>query len=171
MQIKEFISKEKIKEKVKELALQIKKDYGDNVYCLIVLTGAIVFFKDLRRALEKEGVNVDFTAVKVSSYEGTESTGKLNYELRISKRVKGKDVLVVEDIIDTGLTLNVLKKDLIDSGAESVKICALLDKKDKRKFDVKIDYNGFVIPDKFIVGYGLDYEGMHRDLDFIGVLS
>ena len=170
-EIKEFISKERILKKVKKLAAKIKKDYNDEVYCVIVLTGAIVFFTDLMRALKELGMEIQFSHIKLSSYEGTESKGEVEVILNIVEDLTGKDVLVVEDIVDTGITLDFLDDYLKKKGARSIKTVALLNKKSRRKVEVNIDYTGFEIPDKFIVGYGMDLDQKYRDLDYIGIFE
>lgn len=166
--VKELISTAEIDAKVKELALKIKADHPNGVYCIVVLTGAMIFFVDLMKALRALGVQVGFAPMKLSSYDGTESTGTINVDLDVTKvKVDGKWVLVVEDIVDSGFTANFVKKHLLDRGAASVRLVSLLDKPERRKTEVKIDYKGFTVPDKFIVGYGLDVEGRYRDLPSI----
>jgi len=165
-----YITEEKIRQRVSEIASSVKKDFGNEVFCGVILKGAMVFFSDLMRTLRKSGASVKFDILKVSSYADTASTGKLNFELDMKEDVKGKDILIVEDIADTGLTLHYLKKHLLSRGAKSVKICVLLDKKERRRQYVDLDYVGFEIPDEFVVGYGLDYNQQYRDLSFIGIL-
>ncbi len=169
--LKVLISPERLEERVKELAEMIKKDYGHKVFCSVVLTGAMVFFTNLMKELKKINVEVIYDPIKVSSYSGTESTGKVNLELDMKQDIKNKRVLIVEDIIDTGLTLKYLKEYMLRKGAAEVKICSLLDKKARRKEPIEADYVGFEIPDKFIVGYGVDYNERFRDLNFIGYFS
>ncbi len=166
--LKILYDKDQISEKVKALANQIKKDFPDKVHGVIVLTGAMVFFVDLMRELKKLDVETIIMPMKVSSYSGTKSTGRINVELDIKEDIKGKDILIVEDIIDTGLTLKHLKEYIKKKGARSARICALLDKKSARKEKIDADYVGFTIPDKFVVGYGIDYDESFRDLDYIG---
>lgn len=169
-EIKTLIPKESIIEKIKELSLEIKKDFKKDIFCVVVLTGAMTFFKDLEEELEKLGLNVNYSLIKLSSYKGTETTGKINIVIDLKEDINGKEVLIVEDIVDTGLTLNFLRDYLIKKGAKNVKICALLDKKERRKQPINLDYVGFTVPNKFIVGYGIDYNEKYRDLDFIGYL-
>jgi hypoxanthine phosphoribosyltransferase len=169
--IRTLIPADEIRRKVKELALEIKKDFRRDVFCIVVLTGAMVFFIDLMRELRALGMRIGFASIKLSSYKDRESTGKINIDLDVKEDIKGKNILVVEDIADTGLTLNFLKRHLAEKGAKEVKICALLDKKQRRQLLVKLDYVGFNIPDKFVVGYGIDYNQKYRDLDFIGYIT
>lgn len=169
-EIKVLISKEEINQKIKGIALKIKKDFKEGVYCIVVLTGAMTFFKDLEKELRLLGLKVESSTVRLSSYKDTESIGKVNIVKDIRGDITGKDMLVIEDIVDTGLTLNFLKEHLLKKGAKSVKICALLDKKERRKKPTKIDYVGFDVPNQFIVGYGIDYNEKYRDLNFIGYI-
>ncbi len=174
LEIKELISEEKIRERIKTLSAEIKKDFcGDdnNIFCVVVLTGAFVFFADLMRGLNSAGMNVEYAPVKVTSYKGTESTGVIRVDLDVKEDLKGKHVLIVDDIIDSGNTLNFLKAHLLKKGASEVRICVLLDKKERRKSPVDLDYIGFDIPNMFVVGYGLDYNGKDRDLSFIGYIE
>lgn len=165
-----LISEKQIKKKVKFLAGKIAKDYKKNIYCVSILKGAVVFLSDLSKALSQKGISTEFDFMKVSSYEGTKSTGKVKIDLDV-KNVKGKNVLIVEDIVDTGITLSYVKGYLLRKGAKSVKICALMDKPSRRIKKVKIDYLGFTIPHYFIVGYGTDYNERFRNLPFVGVLK
>jgi len=166
--IKKYLSNEKIKKKVKQIAKTISK-YHKEVNFVTVLTGAKYFSKDLKKELRNLGVKVTEDFIKVKSYVGTNSTGKITIIKQLKNPIKGKDILIVEDIIDTGLTLYFLKK-YLQNKAKSVRICAFLDKPSRRKKKVKIDYCGFKVPDKFIVGYGLDYNEKYRELKYIGVL-
>ncbi len=162
MKLKLLIGKDEISKKVKELADKINNDYKDKNPILVgVLNGSFVFLADLVREL-KIPVEIDF--VKVRSYVGTESSGEIKMLLDLERDVKNRDVLIVEDIVDTGLTLNYLVKHLKNKGARSVRICALLDKPERRRVDVKIDYLGFKIPNVFVVGYGLDMDEKFREL-------
>ena len=128
-----------------------------------------MFLSDLLRNLKIQ-CTIDFVAI--SSYNGsTESTGVVRQLLDLRENPVDKDLLIVEDIVDTGITLNYLKKNLLTRNPRSLKICVLLDKKERRKEHIKIDYTGFVIPDKFVVGYGLDYQEKYRNLPYIGVIK
>jgi hypoxanthine phosphoribosyltransferase len=170
MQIKTLIPKKEILSKVKQLASKIKKHYKDEVYCIVVLKGAMIFFKDLKKELEKNKVKVKYSTIKLSSYKGTKSTNKIKVDKDI-KKLKAKDILIVEDIIDSGLTLKFLKKHLKKKGATNISIIAFLDKKQNRKYKMDADYSGFKIPNKFVVGYGLDYNGRLRNLNYIGYIE
>ncbi|AFS79363.1 hypoxanthine phosphoribosyltransferase Hpt [Gottschalkia acidurici 9a] len=165
-----LITKEEIQDKVKELGRQISQDYkGKNLVLIGVLKGAFVFLADLIRNIDIP-VKVDFMAV--SSYgTSTTSSGVVRILKDLDSTIEGKDILVVEDIIDTGLTLSYLIGNLKSRGANSVGVCALLDKPERRKVDVKMNYKGFDIPDEFIVGYGLDYSESYRNLDEIYILK
>ena len=168
--IQTLISRAEIQNKVKELAKMIKNDYQDNVFCVVILTGAIVFFIDLMRELKKTKMNVEFALVKLKSYKNISSGGKIELKLGLDADVKDKDILIIEDIADTGLTLKFLNDYLKEKGAKNIKTCALLNKKQGRVHDIKIDYCGFNIPDKFVVGYGLDFDEKYRDMDYMGVI-
>ena len=169
MKIKEYISKEKIEKKIEELAIQISNDYkGKEINIICVLKGSAIFTVELALKI-KENVKLDF--IEVSSYSGTKSTGKIKLNKDITSSITGKDVLIVEDIIDTGITLSYLKDYLLKKNPKSLKICTLVDKKEKRKENVDVDYVGFTIEDKFIVGFGLDYNEDYRNLPYIGVME
>lgn len=164
-----LISEENINKKVKELAQKINNDYKDKTPCLIgLLKGSFVFIADLAREIDTN-IEVDFMIV--SSY-GNEKMGS---EIKILKDVDipltGKDVIIVEDIIDTGYTLEKICEILQTRNVASLKICTLLNKPSRRKVDIKIDYNGFDIEDEFVVGYGIDYAQKYRNLPYIGVVE
>ncbi|SHK33424.1 hypoxanthine phosphoribosyltransferase [Paramaledivibacter caminithermalis] len=165
-----LFTEEKIKEKVIELGKRITEDYkGKDTIVIGVLKGANIFLSDLIRRIEIP-ITVDF--IDVSSYGlSTESSGvvKINKDLDFS--IENKDIIIVEDIIDTGLTLKYLLENLKSRKPKSIKICTFLDKPDRRKVDIKIDYLGFKIPDEFIVGYGIDYAEKYRNLPFIASLK
>lgn len=168
-QIKEFISYEEIQKKEWEIAEQISKDYqGKDIEFICVLKGASVFAINLALKI-KENVHLEF--IEVSSYEGMESTGTITLNKDISSSIEGKDVIIVEDIIDTGRTLSYLKEYLLKKNPNTLKICTLVDKKEKRLVDLEVDYKGFTIEDKFIVGYGLDLDGDYRNLPYIGIIE
>lgn len=157
-----LISRESISEKVKELGAIITKDYeGKNLVVIGVLKGSFIFMADLVREIRLPIV-VDFIAAK--SYVGTETTGEVKIVKDINVDVAGKDVLIVEDIIDSGFTLSKLKEYFAGKSAASVKICTALDKPERRKVkNLKVDYVGFSIPDEFVIGYGLDYDDNFRN--------
>jgi len=160
-----LISRRQIATRIKELARQIDHDYQHkNLYLVGVLKGAFVFMADLIRLLK---VNAICDFIMLSSYgSGTHSSGLIKTKLDLSARTSlaDKDVLIIEDIVDTGLTLAYLKKKLLQAGARSVRVCALLDKPSRRKVKVKLDYVGFRIPNRFVVGYGIDFNEQYRTL-------
>jgi len=165
-----LITSEEIGARVRELGQQITNDYaGEDILMIGVLRGAVVFMSDLARAI-KRPIDIDFMAI--SSYGlSTNSSGVVRILKDLDEVVQGRHILIVEDIIDSGLTLNYLVENLKSRKPASVRICTLLSKPDRRKVDVQVDYNGFIIPDYFVVGYGLDYAGKYRNLPFIGILK
>ncbi len=169
--IKEILlTEEDIRNKVDELGEKITKDHKDEELILIgVLKGANVFMSDLMRKINKP-IEIDF--ISVSSYgHSTESSGVVRILKDLDSEIEGKNVIIVEDIIDSGLTLNYLIQNFKTRKPKSVKICTLLDKPERRKVDIKIDYKGFVIPDEFIVGYGIDYAEGYRNLPYVATLK
>ena len=162
-----MLSEEEINSRIAELGEQISRDYeGKEIFLICILKGASFFACELAKRITVP-VNIDF--MKVSSYGGgTVSSGQVSIKMDVSESIAGKDVLIVEDIIDSGNTLNLLPKILMERGPKSIRICALLDKPDRREVDVKMNYVGFRIPDKFVVGYGLDYDQRYRNLPYIG---
>jgi hypoxanthine phosphoribosyltransferase len=156
--------------RVQELATELTADYADRDPVLVsVLKGSLVFLADLMRGMEMP-MSIDL--MEVSSYgSGTESSGQVRIIKDLSKPIEGRHVIVVEDIIDTGLTLNYLLKYLGDKGPASVKVVCLLDKPARRLAEIPIDYRGFTIPDRFVIGYGLDYDERYRNLPYVGVLK
>lgn len=164
-----LITKEQIEKRVKELALEISEDYkGKDVFFIGVLKGCFLFISDLVKHLKIE-TNVDF--MMISSYEGKQSTGIVRILLDLKQPIDGKDVIIVEDIVDTGLTINYLTKALKTRKPKSIEVCTLLNKPSCRKINVNLKYVGFDIPDKFVVGYGLDYKEFYRNLPYVGVLK
>ena len=164
-----LVTEEQIKERVKELGEEISRDYeGKEVCVLTVLTGSFMFAADIVRALT---VPARVMCVFATSYEGTESVGKVDIIKGKGFNVKDKDILIVEDIVDTGRTLDAVTKVLFDDGAKSVEICTLLDKPERRVVELHPKYIGFDIPNKFAVGYGLDYDHRFRQFPFVGVLK
>ena len=165
-----MISKEEIENKVYELAKQIEKDYeGEEIVVVGILKGASVFVSDLIRNIDLD-VKIDF--MSVSSYgNSTESSGTFKILKDLDMDIKDKNVLVVEDIIDSGLTLSNLVKALETRKPKSLKLCTLLDKPKRRTVDIPVDYIGFEIEDKFIVGYGIDWAEKYRNLPYIGVVN
>lgn len=165
-----LLDSQTVANRVAELGAQIAADYaGRDPVLVSVLKGALVFLADLMRAMDMP-TSIDF--MEVSSYgSATESSGQVRILKDLSMSIEGRDVLVVEDIIDTGLTLNYLLRYLADKGPASVRIVCLLDKPARRLADIPIDYIGFTIPDHFVVGYGLDYDERYRNLPYVGVLK
>ena len=161
-----LIEEDKIKRRVLELALEIEKDYkGKKPLFIGILKGAFIFLADLVRFIDMD-LEIDFLAV--SSYgKFTESTGEVEILKDIQIPIKDRHVIIVEDIVDTGLTLKYIKDLLLSRGPKSLKICALLDKKERRKVDIDADYVGFTVPDRFLVGYGLDMAEKYRNLPYI----
>ncbi len=165
-----LLSEEQIKDIVTKLGVQISKDYKDkNLLLVSVLKGSVAFMADLMRAINIS-CKIDFMAV--SSYgSGTESTGSVKIIKDLDIDLNGYDLLIVEDILDSGNTLYNLKKMLSNRNPKSIKICTFLDKPSRRTADLKADYVGAEIPDEFAVGYGLDYDEKYRNLPFVGVLK
>ncbi len=170
MQIKELISKQELEGKVRELGKQITNDYqGEEVTLVGLLRGSVVFLADLCREIDLE-VKIDF--MNVSSYgNGMESSRDVKILKDLDDSIKGKNVIIVEDIIDTGYTLDLVISMLKERQPKSLKIATLLDKPARREINMDIDYVGFVIPDAFIVGYGIDYSQKYRNLNYIGIVE
>ena len=169
-EIKTLIDEEKLHARINEIAKQIEAEYGGKEITLIcILKGSVFFTVELAKNINGD-VRLEF--IRVSSYgEGTESTGEIKMKLDLKDSIQGKDVIVVDDIIDTGRTLSYLIEYLKMKKPNSVKLCALLDKPDRRVKQVKVDYTGFEIPDKFVVGYGLDWDEKYRNLPYIGYIE
>ena len=165
-----LVTEEELEAKTKELGEQITKDYrGRNLMLVGILKGAVIFMSDLARNINMP-IEMDFMAV--SSYgDSSTSTGVVRLLKDLDSSIEGKDILIVEDIIDTGLTLSYLIDNLKKRGTKSVKVCTLLDKPDRRKIEVPVAYRGFVIPDEFVVGYGIDYAQKYRNLPYIAALK
>jgi hypoxanthine phosphoribosyltransferase len=164
-----LLTGDQIRNRVAELGRELSVDYTDRDPVLVsVLKGSIIFLADLIRDME---IPLSLDLMEVSSYgASTESSGQVRILKDLSKPIEGRHVIVVEDIIDTGLTLNYLLKYLADKGPASVRICCLLDKPARRLAEIPIHYRGFTIPDRFVIGYGLDYDERYRNLPYIGVL-
>ncbi|MGQ9677575.1 MAG: hypoxanthine phosphoribosyltransferase [Chloroflexota bacterium] len=167
---KVLLSTETLQLKVRELGAQITNDYrGQNLLLVGVLKGALVFMVDLARSIDLP-LEIDFMAV--SSYgASTDSSGVVRIIKDLDASVENKNILIVEDIVDTGLTLKYICENLRSRGPASLRICALLNKQKTRKAEVELDYVGFQIPDEFVVGYGLDYAEIYRNLPYIAVLN
>lgn len=169
MEIKELISKEKIEKRIEELAEEISRDYeGKSIEFIVVLKGATIFAVELAMKVKP---NVRFEFIEISSYSGTESTGVLKINKDISADIEGKDVLIVEDIIDTGRTMSYLKEYLLSKNPKSLKICTLISKPSRRVIEIDADYNGFEIENKYIVGHGFDIDGDYRNMPYIGYIE
>jgi hypoxanthine phosphoribosyltransferase len=165
-----MISENEIRERVKKLAEQIEKDFNNEpIVLIVVLKGSFVFAADLIREM-KGDIKVDF--ISVSSYgDETETSGKVRLLKDLDANITNQNVVVVEDIIDSGLTLHFLRDHLKTHKPKQIKICTLLDKPERRKVNLPVDYVGFVIPDEFIVGYGIDYAQMYRNLPHISTVE
>lgn len=164
-----LISEQELKQICARLGEQISKDYeGKKLLVVSVLKGAVVFMADLLREIKCECI-IDFIAV--SSYSGTKTTGVVKFKKDLDIDPDGMDILIVEDILDSGVTLSYLRGVLMGRNARSIKICTLLDKPANRRADIKADYVGYVVPDEFIIGYGLDYNEKYRNLPYIGILK
>ena len=165
-----LLTEDQIQSRVAELGAQVSRDYAGRALTLVsVLKGSLPFMADLMRAISQP-LRIDL--MEVSSYGGstTESSGLVRILKDLSTSIEGEDVLIVEDIIDTGLTLNYLVRYLRGKKPASLRICTLLDKPARRLVEIDVDYIGFTIPDQFVVGYGLDYGELYRNLRFVGVL-
>jgi hypoxanthine phosphoribosyltransferase len=164
-----LLSSEQVQARVAELGAQLSNDYaGRDPVLVSVLKGSIIFLADLVRAMP---IPLSIDLMEVSSYgASTESSGQVRILKDLSTSIAGREVVVVEDIIDTGLTLNYLLRYLHDKGPASIRICCLLDKPARRLAEIEIEYRGFTIPDRFVIGYGLDYGERYRNLPYIGVL-
>jgi len=166
---KPFLTTEQIQDKVKELADRISNDYaGKNMVAVGILKGAFMFFSDLVRAI-KVPLTVDF--IIASSYLKTDTTGEVKIYHDIREDISDKDVLLIEDIIDSGITLNQIRERILSRSPRTLKICVFLDKKERRIVDIPLDYVGFVMPNEFVVGYGLDYDNKFRNLPYISIFK
>ena len=164
-----LISETKIEKRLDELAKQIMKDYGEEELLFIgVLKGAAIFMVELAKRIKN---NVEFEFIQAKSYEGTESTGKVEITQDLTGKIDGKNVIIIEDIIDTGRTLEYLMRYLTFHNPKTIKLCTLLSKPSRRVVELQVDYIGFSIPDEFVIGYGLDYNQKYRNLPYIGVMK
>ena len=167
--LKVMYPEDEIQNRIKEIAKKIDEDYkGKTVTIISVLKGAIFFTVDL---VKKMKTPITLEVIQVSSYQGTQSTGNIIVKKGLDTSIEGKDVLIVEDIIDTGYTLKYLKEYLESQNPNSLKIAVLADKKERRKVDVKIDYTCFEIENKYVVGYGFDVDEIGRNIPYIGYLE
>lgn len=169
--VRVLIPEEQVVEKIKEVAAQISKDYeGKSIHLICILKGGAMFMCELAKRLQNDNISLDF--MSVSSYGGgTTSSGIVKIVKDLDEPLEGKNVLIVEDIIDTGHTLNHLTKLLEDRNPNSIEICTLLNKPSRREKEVPVKYSCFEIPDEFVVGYGLDYDQRYRNLPYIGVVE
>jgi hypoxanthine phosphoribosyltransferase len=168
--IKVMLTEEEVDARIKQIGEQISKDYeGKSVHLICVLKGGSFFMCELAKRIT---VPVSFDFMSVSSYGGdTKSSGVVKIVKDLDESIKDKEVIIVEDIVDSGRTLSYLIELLGQRSPKSIKLCTLLDKPDRRVVDVKVDYTGFEIPDEFVVGYGLDYDQRYRNLPYIGVIE
>lgn len=167
--LKVMFTEEQIQERIRKIAKQIDEDYnGKTIVIISVLKGAIFFTVDL---VKKMKTPIQLEVIQVSSYQGTESTGNIIVKKGLDTNIEGKDVLIVEDIIDTGYTLKYLKEYLQSKNPNTLKIAVLADKKERRKAEVKIDYTCFEIENKYVVGYGFDVDEIGRNIPYIGYLD
>lgn len=169
--VRVLIPEEDIEKKICEVAAKISEDYqGKQLHLICILKGGAMFMCELAKRIK--GVDASFDFMSVSSYgAGTTSSGIVKIVKDLDEPLEGKNVLIVEDIIDTGHTLNHLSKLLMDRGPKSIEICTLLNKPSRREKEVPVKYSCFEIPDKFVVGYGLDYDQRYRNLPYIGVVE
>ncbi|MCI8636278.1 MAG: hypoxanthine phosphoribosyltransferase [Clostridia bacterium] len=169
MEINILINKSKLEKRIEELGKQIEKDYqGKELVFVGILKGSVMFMSELAKNV-KSNVELDF--MDVSSYQGTQSTGTVTINKDIRNSIEGKDVILVEDIIDTGRTLTYVLEYLKQKNPNSIKIATMLSKPSRRVMELNVDYIGFSIEDKFVVGYGLDYNEKYRNLPYIGYIE
>lgn len=166
---KVLVSSEEIENRTLEIAQELEKDYeGKEPILLCLLNGALPFMATLLRKIR---THVEYQCVKVSSYEGTSSTGNVSFGSFDVAKLKDRNILIVEDIVDTGLTIKKVNEYLYSIGAKSVEVITLLDKPSRRKVEVYPKYVGFVVPNEFVIGFGLDYNEKYRNLPYVGVLK
>lgn len=161
-----LINEAKIENRIEELAKEIMRDYKDEDLVFVgVLKGAATFMIELAKKIKS---NVEFEFIQVESYEGDSSTGKIKLKQDLTGKIEGKNIIIIEDIIDTGRTLGYLKEYIKKFNPKSTKICTLLSKPSRRIVELEVDYIGFSIPDEFVVGFGMDYNQRYRNLPYIG---
>ena len=164
-----LINEEKLQKRIKEIAKEIEKEYeGKQIVFLGVLKGSVPFLWELAKNIKND---IRFEFIEVSSYQGTESTGKIKINKDITESITGKDIIIVEDIVDTGRTLTFLKQYILEKNPNSLKIAALLSKPSRRVIEIDVDHIGFEIEDKFVVGFGLDYDQKYRNLPYVGYIE
>lgn len=168
--LKVLYSEDEVQKRIAELAKQIDEDYSNSkeVIVICILKGAAFFTVDL---VKKMKTPIVFEVMQVSSYSGTETTGAISIKKDLDCDIEGKDVLIVEDIIDTGYTLRALRQDLLSRNPNSLKIAVLADKKERRRVEVPVDYVGYEIPNKFVVGYGFDVDERGRNIPYVGYIE
>lgn len=168
--LKVLFSKEDIQQKITEMAETISRDYeGKVIYAICILKGAVPFFADI---VKKINLPVKFDFIAASSYGNScKSSGQVKILKDLDQNVEGKHLLIIEDIVDSGRTLSYLLDNMKSRKPASIKLCTLLDKPSRREVDVHVDYTGFEVPNEFLVGYGLDYAGKYRNLEYIGILK
>lgn len=168
--IRILLTEQEVNERIAAMAARISEDYaGESLHLVCVLKGSIFFTCELAKRITVP-VTLDF--MSVSSYgNGTESSGNVRINKDLDEPLEGKNVLVVEDIVDSGRTLSYLMENLGTRNPKSLRLCTLLDKPDRRVTDIRVDYTGFAIPDEFVVGYGLDYAQKYRNLPFVGIVE
>ena len=166
-----LIDEEKLNNRIKEMAKQIENEYkNEEIVLVCILKGAVYFTVELSKNIKDSSIILDF--MKVSSYgEGIQTTGNVELKVDLSTNIENKNVIIVEDIIDSGYTLNYLYDYLKSKNPKTLKICVLLDKKERREKDIRVDYTGFEIENKFVVGYGLDYADKYRNLPYVGYIE
>lgn len=169
-QIRVLLSEQELDERIAQIGKKISEDFaGESVHLICILKGSIFFTCELAKRITIP-VTIDFMCV--SSYgSSTVSSGVISIKKDLDESIEGKNVIVIEDIIDTGRTLKYLLEDLTKRNPKTLRLCTLLDKPERRVTDVKTDYTGFEIPDEFVVGYGLDYDQRYRNLPYVGILS
>lgn len=164
-----LINKARLEKRIEEMAKEIEKDYeGKEIVFLGILKGSVPFMWDLAKRIKN---NIIFEFIEVSSYKGTESTGEITIHKDIKDSIKGKDIIIIEDIVDTGKTLDFLIEHIKEKKPNSIKIATLLSKPSRRIIELKVNYIGFKIEDKFVIGYGLDYDQKFRNLPYIGYIE
>ena len=165
-----LLTKEQLNEKIEQMGAQISKDYeGKDLLIVCILKGSCIFMSELAKNIT---IPMEMDFMSVSSYGAhTVTSGIVNIKMDLDTDIAGKDVLVVEDILDTGVTLAKILELLASRKPASLKLAALLNKPDRRKLDIHLDYEGYKIPDEFVVGFGLDYNEKYRNLPFVGILS
>lgn len=169
--MKILIEEKKILKRIEELAEEISRDY-ESIAAVVVLKGAKMFADKLLPELRKREVEVEEFSIMVSSYgDGMETSGNIKVVQDINGDIEGKDILIIEDIVDTGLTVDFLKKYFLEKGVKSVKVCALTSKSARRHVSAEIHYVGFEVPDKFLIGFGMDYSEKYRELPYIAVFE